>query len=73
MFGRNIIVAGNYHQAVNFARENGWSPNSYVYADDHWRLKGLRGDVRIDYVGTWKEHPNIVAIRGEIAVIKGKR
>ena len=53
-----IIIAGNYAQARDYAREQGWSPQDWHYASRPEQLYGYHGEPYV-MVGTWWDHPYI--------------
>lgn len=53
-----IIIAGNYAQARDYAREQGWSPQEWNYASRPEQLYGFHGEPYV-MVGTWWNHPHI--------------
>ena len=63
------IVAGNYHQAVNYARKHGYQPREWFYVDDPYMLKGL-SNVAVRFEGTWRSHPRIAQIQEEVTLLR---
>ena len=71
MTTRNLLIAGNYRQAAQFAYDQGWQLREWAYVMDTDHLRGYRRDGAIVwYVGTWYERSflhelqRMVATRG---------
>ena len=47
-----LIVAGNFHQAEEFAERMGWVPREWSYVDHPDRIRGLK-DTDLYFVGTY--------------------
>jgi hypothetical protein len=67
MSDKQIVVAGNYRQAVNWMRENNIHPRDAVYASSRDSIRGYSPE-RTEYVtvGTWQDHPEIYRILEEL-------
>jgi len=68
---RIIVLAGNYRQAAQWARENGISPHDFIYPDREEKIMGLRG---LNYVrvGTFWERDDAFRIMDRLIISECK-
>ena len=65
------VIAGNYQQAHNYARQAKLHPNDWFYPSDVYRMKGLR-DYEYIRIGEWGNNPNIHDIDIELRIGNAK-
>ena len=53
---RKIVLAGNYHQYLNYLRETGQVPKDAAFVSRSEQIRGLR-DVEVVYYRTWWANP----------------
>lgn len=67
------IVAGNYQQARDWAREGQLGPNDWTYIGSPSTLRGLGPDAIIAKVGTYNDRQDIEEVLEYIQVIKARK
>lgn len=50
----NVVIAGSFAQAKEYARHQGWTPRDWLYVHQPQQVYGLRG-FTLHRVGTWYE------------------
>jgi hypothetical protein len=56
-----LVVAGNFHQAIRFAKNHNLSPDDWKYIAGSADLMGY-GGVKLVKVGEWWKHPYLGAV-----------
>lgn len=56
---RRVILAGNYGQAREYVREQGWNERECVIVGSPHALRGLRGPVEVHVTGTYYEDRSV--------------
>lgn len=62
---RYLVVAGNYRQAIFWARKNHLGRNDFRYVSDQSQLMGYLPGTRIVFTGTWNERSDGPALWDE--------
>lgn len=63
------IVAGNFRQANEWAREARIPPSKFVYVENVSRLRGVSDPV-VAYVGTWRDRKDLPEIAQALEFIR---